>query len=186
MMNLQQKWLFTLGEELISILQIQEGFSLLNICVQGFFKPTTRSGMKWDKIFLLVLLFIGYCKGGRVTQLQSPLGIWKIYCSLNKGLFHPDIALCSLFMNERKRPWQPYITRDTMSWSCSFLRCEKRRFIKIKQHTESYFVFLQKSRGIYLILRSIVPRHLLIYCLTMIMNLLKSLKRYLVAKPYKQ
>lgn len=49
-----------------------------------FFNPTTRPGMKWDQILLLVLLFIEYCKGGRVIRLQSPLGIWKIYCPLKR------------------------------------------------------------------------------------------------------
>ena len=58
-------------------------------------------------------------------------------------------------------------------------RCEKYRFIKIKQHKEVISVSLQKSQEIYLILRNIISRSLPIYCL--IIHFLKSLKRYLVS-----
>lgn len=59
-------------------------------------------------------------------------------------------------------------------------RCEKYRFIKIKQHKEVISVSLQKSQEIYLILRNIISRSLPIYCL--IIHFLKSLKRYLVSE----
>ena len=113
-----------------------------------FFNPTTRPGMKWDQILLLVLLFIEYCKGGRVIRLQSPLGDMENLLSTEKRIKDSFIKiLCFVLFSKRRKKAMATIYHKRDNMSCSFLvlsvkrqrggRCEKRRFIKIKQHTKS-------------------------------------------------
>ena len=49
-------------------------FLHLKLCVQGLFWPTTSTGMKWDNIYLLVLLFIDLLQRRPGNSAPVPFG----------------------------------------------------------------------------------------------------------------
>ena len=146
--------------------------------------------MKWDDIFLLVLLFIDLLQRRPGNSAPVPFGNMENQKLNNKRIKDSFVWIVCFVLfswtkgkrhaNNRSQERQ-YVK---LSFALSVKearggRCEKYRFIKIKQHKEVISVSLQKSQEIYLILRSIISRSLPIYCL--IIHFLKSLKRYLVS-----